>query len=45
MHDAPQNVLCDAYPEEEYWQDLLGVTAGRTNEQLARLGASPQRLA
>jgi tricarballylate dehydrogenase len=37
MHDAPQDVLTDAYPEEEFWQDLLKVTAGRTNEQLARL--------
>ncbi|HUR88608.1 MAG TPA: FAD-dependent tricarballylate dehydrogenase TcuA [Ramlibacter sp.] len=37
MHDAPQDVLVDAYPEEEYWQDLLKVTAGKTNEQLARL--------
>ena len=37
MHDAPQDVLIDAYPEEEYWQDLLKVTAGKTNEHLARL--------
>ncbi len=37
MHDAPQDVLVDAYPEEEYWQDLLKVTGGRTNEQLARI--------
>jgi len=37
MHDAPQDVLVDAYPEEEYWQDLLKVTAGLTNEALARL--------
>jgi tricarballylate dehydrogenase len=37
MHDAPQDVLVDAYPEEEYWQDLLKVTGGITNEQLARL--------
>ncbi len=37
MHDAPQDVLVDAYPEEEYWQDLLKVTGGRTNEKLARL--------
>ena len=37
MHDAPQDVLSNAYPEEEYWQDLLGVTAGRTDESLARL--------
>src|SRR5580765_32667 len=37
MHDGPQDVLVDAYPEEEYWQDLLKVTAGRTNEALARI--------
>ncbi|RIX46308.1 MAG: FAD-dependent tricarballylate dehydrogenase TcuA [Rhodocyclales bacterium GT-UBC] len=37
MHDAPQDVLVDAYPEEEYWQDLLKVTGGITNEKLARL--------
>lgn len=37
MHDGPQDVLVDAYPEEEYWQDLLKVTGGRTNEHLARL--------
>jgi len=37
MHDAPQDVLTDAYPEEEFWQDLLKVTGGITNERLARL--------
>lgn len=37
MHDAPQDVLLDAYPEEEYWQDLLKVTGGQTSEHLARL--------
>ncbi|MCX5591463.1 FAD-dependent tricarballylate dehydrogenase TcuA [Alcaligenes endophyticus] len=37
MHDAPQDVLVDAYPEEEYWRDLLAVTGGQTNEELARL--------
>jgi tricarballylate dehydrogenase len=37
MHDAPQDVLVEAYPEEEYWQDLLKVTGGITNEALARL--------
>ncbi len=37
MHDAPQDVLVDAYPEEEYWQDLLKVTGGLTNEHLARM--------
>ncbi|KVL45374.1 FAD-dependent tricarballylate dehydrogenase TcuA [Burkholderia territorii] len=37
MHDAPQDVLVDAYPEDEFWQDLLKVTGGITNEHLARL--------
>jgi len=37
MHDAPQDVLVEAYPEEEYWQDLLRVTGGQTDEALARL--------
>jgi hypothetical protein len=37
MHDAPQDVLVEAYPEEEYWQDLLKVTGGLTNEKFARM--------
>lgn len=37
MHDVPQDVLIEAYPEEEYWQDLLKVTGGLTDERLARL--------
>src|SRR5512137_1792189 len=37
MHDGPQDVLVDAYPEEEFWQDLLKVTGGRTDEKLARI--------
>ena len=37
MHDAPQDVLTEAYPEEEFWQDLLKVTGGQTDEALARL--------
>src|SRR5690606_19976683 len=37
MHDGPEDVLVDAYPEEEFWQDLLKVTGGQTNEHLARL--------
>jgi tricarballylate dehydrogenase len=37
MHDAPQEVLVDAYSEEEFWQDLLKVTGGLTDEHLARL--------
>ncbi len=36
MHDGPQDVLVDSYPEEEYWQDLLKVTGGLTHEGLAR---------
>ena len=37
MHDAPTDVLTDAYPEEEYFDDLLRVTGGQTDEALARL--------
>ena len=37
MHDAPQGVLVERYPEEEYWQDLLKVTGGLTDEALARM--------
>jgi tricarballylate dehydrogenase len=37
MHDAPADVLTEAYPEEEYWQDLLQVTGGQTNERFARM--------
>jgi tricarballylate dehydrogenase len=37
MHDAPTPVLTDAYTEDEYVADLLRVTHGRTNEQLARM--------
>ena len=37
MHDAPQDVLTEVYSEEEFWQDLLKVTGGQTNEALARL--------
>lgn len=36
MHDAPQDVLVGTYPEEEFWQDLLTVTGGLTDETLAR---------
>jgi tricarballylate dehydrogenase len=37
MHEGPQDVLVDTYSEEEFWQDLLKVTGGQTNEKLARL--------
>ena len=37
MHEAPTDVLTEAYPEDEYFDDLLKVTGGETNEDLARL--------
>jgi len=37
MHAAPEDVLTDAYSEDEYFDDLLRVTGGRTDEALARL--------
>ena len=37
MHDKPNDVLTDAYPEDEYWDDLLRVTGGNTDEALARM--------
>ena len=37
MHQAPTATLVDRYDEEEYWQDLLRVTKGKTDERLARM--------
>ena len=37
MHEAPTEVLTDAYPEEEYLDDLIQVTGGATDPTLARL--------
>ena len=37
MHDSPADVLTGSYSEDEYWDDLLKVTGGQTNEQLARM--------
>jgi tricarballylate dehydrogenase len=37
MHDRPNDVLTDAYKEDEYWDDLLRVTGGQTDESLARM--------
>ncbi len=37
MHTAPTSVLTEAYLEDEYWDDLLRVTGGETDENLARL--------
>jgi tricarballylate dehydrogenase len=36
LHDGPTRVLTESYLEEEYWDDLLRVTGGRTDEHLAR---------
>ena len=36
-HEQPEDVLTDAYTEAEYWDDLARVTAGRTDEGLARM--------
>ena len=37
MHDGPLSVLTDKYTANEYWDDLLRVTAGNTDEALARM--------
>jgi len=37
MHASPTSVLTDAYTEEEYFKDLLEVTRGQTDQELARL--------
>ena len=37
MHDEPTATLTGSYSENDYWRNLLDVTAGRTNEQLARI--------
>src|SRR3546814_19659198 len=35
-HEAATECLTGPYPEEEFWDDLLRVTGGETDEQLAR---------
>jgi tricarballylate dehydrogenase len=35
--DAPTEVMTDAYSEDEFYNDILRVTGGQTNEQLARM--------
>ena len=37
MHAAPADTLTEAYPEDEYWSDLVKVTGGQTDERLARM--------
>ncbi len=38
MHDAPQDVLVDSYPEEEFWQDLWRVTEGNDQRSAGAAG-------
>src|SRR6201992_139482 len=35
-HDAATEILTGPYTEEEFWEDLLRVTGGKTDEELAR---------
>lgn len=45
VHDEPTDVMSDRYTFEEYWDDLMRVTKGVTNEHLAKLTlASSQAL-
>ncbi len=37
LHERANEYLTGPYPEDEFWDDLLQVTGGKTNEQLARL--------
>src|SRR6202162_5130539 len=35
-HDAATEILTRPYSEEEFWDDLLRVTGGQTDEELAK---------
>ena len=35
-HDAATDILTGPYTEQEFWEDLLRVTGGKTDEELAR---------
>ncbi|MBG6178016.1 tricarballylate dehydrogenase [Labrenzia sp. EL_208] len=37
MHSTPLGPLVEAYGEDEYFEDLLKVTGGKTDERLARI--------
>jgi len=37
LHDRANAVLTGPYKEDEFWEDLLRVTGGKTNEDLARV--------
>lgn len=36
-HDAGNDILTGPYPVDEFWEDLLRVTAGNTDRELARM--------
>jgi tricarballylate dehydrogenase len=35
-HDAATDILTGPYTEQEFWDDLLGLTGGQTDEELAK---------
>lgn len=37
FHDEPYDVLVENYSQQEYWEDLIRVTAGKLDEPLARM--------
>ncbi|WGF88959.1 FAD-dependent tricarballylate dehydrogenase TcuA [Marinivivus vitaminiproducens] len=37
MHDAADGIMTGPYREDEFWDDLLRVTKGKTDEPLARM--------
>jgi tricarballylate dehydrogenase len=37
MHDAPTKVMSGAYTEDEFYKDVVSVTNGKTDENLARM--------
>lgn len=43
-HDEPTDVLTESYSEEEYFEDLMRVTAGKTNQKLARMTISESKV-
>src|SRR5690349_23642932 len=42
-HDTATDTLSGPYPEEEFWDDLLRVTEGHTDEALARFMISQSK--
>jgi tricarballylate dehydrogenase len=42
-HDAATNILTGPYPEAEFFEDLLRVTEGQTDEELARFMIAESR--